>query len=185
MRMLSSLLPYAFFNHLKQFELCLAARIILKPRASARKRELRFLHSSTNFVRADDPVIPLFCSQGDNVQDCQVCANPRHPSVSTSQIEWHNLGHPGLADGRQLDPRKLRAVVIIRPGDQILYEIKQGIWCRVDELDVAIAAGHRVNDKSATCARCFRHVLERRRGPLGFWGSLKERIALKTLRRPA
>ncbi len=120
------------------------------------------------------------------MQGCQVCANPRHPGASTSQIEWHNLGHPGLADvGRHLDPRKLRAVVIIRPGDQILYEIKLGRWCRVDELDVAIAAGHSVNDKTATCARCFRRVLERRPGALGFWSSLMERIAPKALRRPA
>ena len=114
------------------------------------------------------------------MQGCQVCVNPRHPGVSASQIEWHNLGHPGLVDRYQyFDRRKLRSVVIIRPGDQILYEVKPGTWCRIDELDVAIAAGHGVVDKAVTCTRCFRRVLERRRGGLGFWRSWVERIALK------
>ena len=120
------------------------------------------------------------------MQGCQVCANPRDPGVSTSQIEWHNLGHPGLAEvHRQVGASKLRSVVVIRPGDQILYEIKPGRWHRIDELDVAIAAGHSVNNMATTCARCFRKVLERRPGASGFWRSMMERIALKGLRRPS
>ncbi|MGO9059890.1 MAG: hypothetical protein ACLQU2_21300 [Candidatus Binataceae bacterium] len=117
------------------------------------------------------------------MQGCQVCENPRQLGVSTSQIEWHNLGHPGLDLRRGADSRKLRTVVIIRPGDRILYEIKAGSWCQIEELDVAIAAGRTVNNVGATCARCFRRVLDRRPGALGFWRSLTERIVLKGLRK--
>ena len=119
------------------------------------------------------------------MQGCQVCENPRHPGVSTSQIEWHNLGHPGLDLRRGFDPRKIRTTVIIRPGDQILYEVKAGSWCRIEELDVAIAAGRTINDMGTTCTRCFRRVLERRPGALGFWRSLTERVMLKALRKSA
>jgi hypothetical protein len=118
------------------------------------------------------------------VQECLVCDNPRRPGLSTSQIEWHNLGHPGLVEiGRQVSPGKLRALVIIRPGDQIIYEIKPGQWRRVEELDVAIAAGHGVQDLVTNCRRCSRRVLERRAGAPGFWRSLMERVALTGLRR--
>ncbi len=118
------------------------------------------------------------------MQGCQVCDNPRRPDLTTSQIEWHNMGHPGLESLRsRAASTKLRSVVIIRPGDQILYEIKPGSWTRIDELDVAIAAGHSVHDLAATCRRCSRLVLERRRGARGFWGALLERIALRRLRK--
>lgn len=119
------------------------------------------------------------------MQGCQVCENPRRSDLTTSQIEWHNMGHPGLAGVRAAAPgsTKLRSVVIIRPGDQILYEIKPGSWTRVDELDVAIAAGHSVHDLASNCRRCSRLVLERRPGARGFWRSLLERIALRGLRK--
>jgi hypothetical protein len=118
------------------------------------------------------------------VRECQVCDNPSRPGLSTSQIEWHNLGHPGLVNaGPAIDPRKLRSMVIIRPGDQILYESQPGTWCRIDEIDVAIAAGRRVNSRSSHCARCFRLVLERRDpGPLGLLRSLIAKVALNGLR---
>jgi hypothetical protein len=120
------------------------------------------------------------------VQECLVCDNPRRPNLSTSQIEWHNLGHPGLVEiGRQVSPGKLRTLVIIRPGDQIMYEIKPGQWRRVEELDVAIAEGHRVQDLVTRCRRCSRQVLERRPSALGFWRLLMERVALMGLRRSA
>jgi hypothetical protein len=123
-------------------------------------------------------------AEGRTVHNCRVCENPRRLDLSTSQIEWHNLGHPGIeAFHRQADPGKLRAVVVIRPGDQILYEIKPGKWCRIDELDVAIAGGHSVQDLMMICRRCSRRVLERRPGAGGFWRSLMERMALITLRR--
>ena len=122
--------------------------------------------------------------EGRTVHNCRVCDNPRRLDLSTSQIEWHNLGHPGIeAFHRQADPGKLRAVVVIRPGDQILYEIKPGKWCRIDELDVAIAGGHSVQDLVMICRRCSRRVLERRPGAGGFWRSLLERVALTALRR--
>jgi hypothetical protein len=116
------------------------------------------------------------------VQECQVCDNPRRPGLSTSQIEWHNLGHPGLVDiGRQVHPGKLRTFVVIRPGDQIMYESGAGKWSRIDELDIAIAAGRSVNSKVTDCRRCSRRVLERRRPvSLGFWRSLIESVALKS-----
>ena len=115
---------------------------------------------------------------------CAVCNNPRDLRLSASQIEWHNIDHPGLeALGRQVDTKKFRAAVIIRPGDEILYEIKPGKWCRVDELDVAIAAGHGVNTLATSCHRCFRRVLERRPNDLGFWRSRVESIALKIFKR--
>jgi hypothetical protein len=121
---------------------------------------------------------------GGDVQECLVCENPRRPGLSTSQIEWHNLGHPGLVEiHRRVPPGKLRSLIIIRPGDHILYEIKPGQWRRIDELDVAIAAGHSVQDMATSCRRCSRRVLERRPGALGFWRSLMERIALTGLRR--
>ena len=93
---------------------------------------------------------------------CQVCENPRSASLSTSQIEWHNLGHPGLSTMPPAPAKGLRSVVIIRPGDQILYEIKPGSWTRIEEADVAIAAGHTVEDLAANCRRCSRLVLDRR-----------------------
>ncbi len=117
------------------------------------------------------------------MHECLVCDNPRRPGLSTSQIEWHNLGHPGLVEiGRQVSPGKLRALVIIRPGDQIMYEIKPGQWRRIDELDVAIAAGHSVQNMATSCRRCSRRVLERRPHAPGFWRLLMERIALAGLR---
>lgn len=118
------------------------------------------------------------------MRGCQVCENPRRFDLTTSQIEWHNMGHPGLSSVRAAaGSTKLRGTVIIRPGDQILYEIKPGSWIRIDELDVAIAAGHSVNDLAISCRRCARLVLERRPGARGFWGSLLEKIALRGLRR--
>jgi hypothetical protein len=103
--------------------------------------------------------------------------------LTTSQIEWHNLGHPGLGSLRHVPgSTKLRSLVIIRPGDQILYEVKPGSWKRVDELDVAIAVGHSVNGFAANCRRCDRIVLERRIGPRGFWRSLVEKIKLRKTR---
>lgn len=114
---------------------------------------------------------------------CAVCHNPRDPRLSTSQVEWHNIGHPGLeAFSRQLDTRRVRATVIIRPGDQILYEINPGKWCRVDELDVAIAAGHGVNESVARCRRCLRRLLERHPTPAGLWRSLVGTIGSKLLK---
>jgi hypothetical protein len=118
------------------------------------------------------------------MQTCQVCENPRRFDLTTSQIEWHNMGHPGLSSLRSAgSSTKLRGVVIIRPGDQILYEIKPGSWTRIDELDVAIAAGHSVNDLATNCRRCARLVLERRPSARGFWGALLEKIALRGLKR--
>jgi hypothetical protein len=115
---------------------------------------------------------------------CQVCENPRRPDLTTSQIEWHNMGHPGLTSMRDAAAStKLRSIVIVRPGDQILYEIKPGSWIRVDELDVAIAAGHSVRDLASNCRRCSRLVLERHPGARGFWSSLLEKIALRGLRK--
>lgn len=120
---------------------------------------------------------------GDDVQECLVCDNPRRPGLSTSQIEWHNLGHPGLVDiRRQVNPGKLRALVIIRPGDHILYEIRPGKWRRIEELDVAIAAGRSVKDVATSCRRCSRRVLERRSSAPGFWRLLRERVTLAGLR---
>ncbi|HEY2105862.1 MAG TPA: hypothetical protein VGH29_08755 [Candidatus Binataceae bacterium] len=104
--------------------------------------------------------------------------------MTTSQIEWHNLGHPGFNSLRYTaGSSKVRSVVIIRPGDQILYEVKPGSWCRIDELDLAMAAGHSVNDLATSCRRCARLVLERRPGAHGFWRTLVERIALKAIGR--
>jgi hypothetical protein len=103
--------------------------------------------------------------------------------LSASQIEWHNLDHPGLEALGRVDSKKFRAAVIIRPGDQILYEIKPGKWSRVDELDVAIAAGHGVNESVARCRRCLRRVMERRPSTLGFWRSRVEAVALRVLKR--
>src|SRR5215469_10777143 len=118
------------------------------------------------------------------MRECQVCENPRRPDLTTSQIEWHNLGHPGLRSERMAaGPARLRSLVIIRPGDQILYEIKPGSWKRIDELDVALAAGHSVHELAANCRRCSRLVLERRPGARGFWRLLVERIALRGLRK--
>ncbi len=118
------------------------------------------------------------------MQSCQVCENPRRFDLTTSQIEWHNLGHPGLSDLRSAaSSTSLRGVVIIRPGDQILYEIKPGSWSRIDEIDVAIAAGHSVNDLATNCRRCSRLVLERHPGARGFWRALVERIALRGIRK--
>jgi len=116
------------------------------------------------------------------MRGCQVCENPRRSDLTTSQIEWHNIGHPGRANLRYTPgSRKLRSLVIIRPGDEILYEIKPGSWTRVDELDVAIAAGHSVHDLASNCRRCSRLVLGRHPGARGFWRSLLERIALRGL----
>lgn len=118
------------------------------------------------------------------MQGCQVCEDPRRPDLTTSQIEWHNLGHPGLAALRGASgSARLRSVVIIRPGDQILYEVKPGSWSRVDELDIAIAAGHNVHELASNCRRCARLVLERRPSARGFWRALVERIALRGLRK--
>jgi hypothetical protein len=119
------------------------------------------------------------------VRECQVCNNPSQPGLSTSQIEWHNLGHPGLVHPHhEVRPGKLRTWVIIRPGDQILYESEPGNWCRIDEMDVAIAAGRRVSSRKNHCTRCFRRVLERRdAGPLGFFRSLIGSVALTGFRR--
>jgi hypothetical protein len=115
---------------------------------------------------------------------CQVCENPRRPDLTTSQIEWHNLGHPGLENFRSRQASSiLRSVVIIRPGDQILYEVKPGAWTRIDELEVARAAGHNVNELATNCKRCSRLVLERLPGAHGFWRLLLERIALKGLKK--
>jgi hypothetical protein len=117
------------------------------------------------------------------MQGCAVCENPRKPDLSRSQIEWHNQGHPGLAElSRQADRRKLRSVVIIRPGDQILYEIRPGNWRSIDEMDVAIAAGYSINELAVSCRRCSRLVLERRPGAISIWRSLLERIALRAIR---
>jgi hypothetical protein len=118
------------------------------------------------------------------MQGCQVCDNPRRADLSASQIEWHNMGHPGLGNLRpSIGAGRRRGVVIIRPGDQILYEIKPGCWTRIDELDVAVAAGQSVNELASNCRRCSRLVLERRPGARGFWRSLVERIALRGLRK--
>ena len=113
------------------------------------------------------------------MRSCQVCENPRRADLTTSQIEWHNLGHPGLGSLRHDGATRMRSLVIIRPGDQILYEIQPGSWKRVDELDVAIAAGHDVSGLTAKCRRCNRLVLERRLGPLGFWRSLMEKLVFR------
>jgi hypothetical protein len=112
------------------------------------------------------------------MQVCQVCENPRSSGLTTSQIEWHNMGHPGLrsVSAANRNPRKLRSVVIIRPGDQILYEIKPGSWARIDEIDVAIAAGHSVKEFATNCRRCSRLVLDRRVKPRGIWNWLAEKI---------
>jgi hypothetical protein len=119
-----------------------------------------------------------------NMQSCQVCENPRRFDLTTSQIEWHNLGHPGLSGLRSVaGSTRLRGMVIIRPGDQILYEIKPGSWIRINELDVAIAAGHSVNDLATNCRRCDRLVLNRNPGARGFWRGLVEKIALKGIRK--
>ena len=118
------------------------------------------------------------------MQRCQVCENPRSFDLTTSQIEWHNLGHPGLSSLRRTaSSTKVRSFVIVRPGDEILYEIKPGSWSRIDELDLAIAAGHRVNELMTNCRRCDRLVLDRRPGARGFWRVLIEKIALKGIRR--
>jgi hypothetical protein len=118
------------------------------------------------------------------MQGCQVCENPRRSDLTTSQIEWHNMGHPGQSNLRGVTgSTKLRSVVIIRPGDQILYEIKPGSWTRINELDVAIAAGHSVHDLATNCRRCDRLVMKRRPGARGFWRSMIERIALSGLRK--
>lgn len=51
---------------------------------------------------------------------CQVCENPRRFDLTTSQIEWHNLGHPGFGSLRNTaGSTKVRSVVIIRPGDPL------------------------------------------------------------------
>lgn len=118
------------------------------------------------------------------MQVCQVCENPRRSDLTTSQIEWHNMGHPGLASVRAAaGSKRLRSLVIIRPGDQILYEIEPGSWKPVDELDVAVAVGHSVHELASNCRRCSRLVLERRPAASGFWRSLLEKVALKGLRR--
>ena len=70
-------------------------------------------------------------------------------------------------------------MVIIRPGDQILYEIKPGSWKRVDELDVAIAVGHSVSGFITNCKRCDRVVVERRIGSPSFWRSLFDRLTFR------
>ncbi len=115
---------------------------------------------------------------------CAVCENPRKADLTTSQIEWHNMGHPGVDRVRTFNgPSRVRSVVIIRPGDQVLYEIEPGSWRRIDELDIAVAAGHGVSRLSTTCKRCLRPVLERRLSQSGFWRLLIERIALRGLRR--
>lgn len=121
------------------------------------------------------------------MQGCKVCDNPRTVGLSEAQIQWHNHGHPGLEELKQQfdNPRRLRAVVVIRPGDQILYELKPGKLCRVDELDVALAAGHGVNEVAARCLRCKRRVLERRPSACGFWRSLIETVALRALKKAA
>ena len=114
---------------------------------------------------------------------CLVCENPRRLDLTTSQIEWHNMGHPGHDALRTSTySRKLRGVVIIRPGDQILYEAKPGSWSRIDEINLAIAAGHSVDEIATNCRRCFRLVLERRISPHGFWRSLLETIASRIRR---
>lgn len=117
------------------------------------------------------------------MQGCQVCSNPRKPDLSTSEIEWHNLGHPGLADVRPIDSKKLRTMVIIRPGDQILYEVSPGKWCRIDELDVAIAAGQRIKGRIINCSRCSRRVFDRRPSASGLIRSLLERVIPAGLRK--
>ncbi|GEM_PF-3847647 len=113
------------------------------------------------------------------MQGCQVCQNPRSSGLTTSQIEWHNMGHPGISSVSAVlrASRKLRSVVIIRPGDQILYEIKPGSWVRIDEIDVAIAAGHSVSKLATNCRRCSRRVLDRRFGPGGIRAWLAGKIA--------
>jgi hypothetical protein len=55
---------------------------------------------------------------------CVVCVALRDPRLSASQIEWHNIGHPGIESLGRVESKKFCAAVIIRPGDQILYEIK-------------------------------------------------------------
>jgi hypothetical protein len=110
------------------------------------------------------------------MQGCQVCENPRSSGLTTSQIEWHNMGHPGLSAFNR-DSKKLRSVIIIRPGDQILYEIKPGSWTRIDEIDVAIAAGHSVKELATNCRRCSRLVLDRRIRAGSIWTWLAQRIS--------
>jgi hypothetical protein len=113
------------------------------------------------------------------MRGCQVCIDPRNSGLSTSQIEWHNMGHPGM-DNVPLSPHgsdRLRSVVIIRPGDQILYEVKPGSWTRIDEMDVAIAAGHKVEEMATNCRRCSRMVLDRRVRSRGALTWLADKIA--------
>ena len=118
------------------------------------------------------------------MQCCQVCENPRRPDLTTSQIEWHNLGHPGVGALRNpAGSTRLRSVVIIRPGDQILYEIKPGSWRQIDEMAVAVAAGHDVHELATRCRRCLRPVLDRRLGQSGLLRSLIERMALRAFRK--
>jgi hypothetical protein len=119
------------------------------------------------------------------MQRCPVCENPRRPNLTTSQIEWHNMGHPGLGALRTpARSTRLRSIVVIRPGDQILYEIQPGSWRPIDELDIAVAAGHSVSELASYCRRCARPVLDRRLARPGILRSLIEKIALKTFRKP-
>jgi hypothetical protein len=114
------------------------------------------------------------------MRGCQVCINPRNSGLTTSQIEWHNIGHPGM-DKVPVSPNgtnRLRSMVIIRPGDQILYEITPGSWSRIDEIDLAIAAGHPVDEVASNCRRCSRLVLQRRVRAGGIWTWLADKIAL-------
>lgn len=121
------------------------------------------------------------------MESCQVCNNPRRAGLSQALIQWHNHGHPGLEDlKRQFDsPERLREAVVIRPGDQILYEVKPGKLCRVNELDVALCAGRGVNEVETRCLRCKRRVLERRPSASGFLRSVVEAFALRILSKAA
>ncbi len=114
------------------------------------------------------------------MRGCQVCDNPRSSGLTTSQIEWHNLGHPGSGNvpAEPYGAKKLRSVVIIRPGDQILYEIRPGSWARIDEMKIAIAAGHAVDELTTNCRRCSRLVLDRRVRTRGMRAWLAEKIGL-------
>ena len=116
------------------------------------------------------------------MRGCSVCYDPRDPRLSTSQIEWHNMGHPGLENLRRADTGSLN-IVVVRPGDQILYEVRPGKRCRVDEVDVAVAASHGFNNFATACRRCFRRVLERRPTGSGFWRLRMENTAFKFLKK--
>jgi hypothetical protein len=113
------------------------------------------------------------------MRGCQVCINPRSSGLTTSQIEWHNMGHPGMNSipATPGGSDRLRSVVIIRPGDQILYEVRPGSWTRIDEIEIAIAAGHKIDELATSCRRCSRLVLDRKVRARSLLAWVAEKIA--------